>query len=171
MGVGSYANTLKRSRDSKRVSDMKDIRVALETYKLDHGDLPNETYPEGNIAGWEVSLHPNYMEYLKPYIHKTIEDPLNIVAASFSSFFTPRPKDSSFFYVYHYYNGGNTGRNYGCDFDGPFAVFGFRAAEILPTNNFPKARCGPMPCGDKGGTPNVCRDWSTEYDYSIIIRP
>jgi len=169
IGIGSYANVLKKSRDSKRVADMKDIRLALEQYKIDNGDLPNETIPGGSQSGWEVSTLDNFMEYLKPYIPSAITDPINSIKPGINMFFTPRPSDANLFYMYHYYNGVNTGSYYGCDFTGPFAVFGFRATESMPKDNLPQARCGTVPCAG-GGTANVCRDWSNEFDYSVIIR-
>jgi len=170
LGVSAYPKAVKNSRDLQRKSDMNDISAALEQYKQANGDLPNETYTGGNLAGWEVSTFPNFMEYLQPYIHKIIKDPVNRIAPLVDMFYSPRPDDYNFFYMYHYYNQPDAGQRFGCNFDGPLAVFGFRALEHSDSENLPKAQCGPMPC-DRGGTPNVCRDWSNEFDYSVIIRP
>lgn len=170
IGVGSYAQILQRSRDMKRISDMRDLNTALVQYKVDNGTFPNETIMNGqSIAGWEVSTQTNFLSTLADYMNRSLEDPLNI-ALSPIDMFASRP-DGNFFYMYHFYNSSTRGGEYyGCDFTGPFAVVGFKSVEAISTDNLPKAQCGPMPCTG-GGTPNVCRDWSNEFDYSVILRP
>ena len=41
IGIVSYTNINKRSRDTKRKSDMEQIRSALEMYRSDNGGYPN----------------------------------------------------------------------------------------------------------------------------------
>src|SRR3990172_7893177 len=41
IGVVSYANINKRSRDTKRKSDIEQIRSSLEMYRADNGSYPN----------------------------------------------------------------------------------------------------------------------------------
>jgi len=53
MGVVSYSGTNKRARDSKRITDLESMRVALELYRQGLGS----TYPL-NIS----SLVPNYIQ-------------------------------------------------------------------------------------------------------------
>ena len=159
---------LQRSRDAKRVADMNEIQKALGLYLNDNKDLPDETYSaDGSLAGWEVSFLSNFMEYLAPYIPAKIRDPIN--SGPPTSMFNVRP-DGTFFYNYYYYNFPNAGTNYGCPWTGSFAVLGFRSVEIMDKSTLPKAQCGPQPCAG-GGTPGVCRDWSTEFDYSVFILP
>lgn len=40
VGVTSYTNTLRQSRDAKRKTDLEQIRLALELYKSDNGSYP-----------------------------------------------------------------------------------------------------------------------------------
>lgn len=41
IGMVSYTNTTRKSRDTKRVSDLEQIRTALEMYRADNGFYPN----------------------------------------------------------------------------------------------------------------------------------
>ncbi|MEK7083166.1 MAG: hypothetical protein AAB972_03255, partial [Patescibacteria group bacterium] len=121
----------------------------------------------GGSIGWEVSYKDisNWLNQLRPYIPSIPADPINRGSEPINMFFSPRPQDGNFFYMYYNYP---SGTDYGCPWSGPFSVVGFRAVEKMDTTNLPKARCGPMPCAG-GGTPGVCRDWSTEFDYSILL--
>ena len=43
------------------------------------------------------------------------------------------------------------------------------SVEKMDTTSLPKAQCGPQtpPCPG-AGVANVCRDWATEFDYSVF---
>lgn len=155
---------LKKARDSKRLNDMVILQKALQLYQNENGSLPDETSSPG-LGGWEVSFQPDFMEYLRPYLSGIPADPLNTVAGSFD-FFSPRP-DGSFYYTYYNYPSGSP---YGCPWSGPFSVLAFRSVEAVDSSSLSKTKCGPQPCPG-GGTPGVCRDWSTEFDYSLFILP
>ena len=47
IGVVSYANINKRSRDTKRKSDIEQIRSSLEMYRADNG-----SYPHAGAGSW-----------------------------------------------------------------------------------------------------------------------
>lgn len=164
-----------KARDARRLADLKEIGKALELYYDDHGFYPDETIGDGNLAGWEVSTRGNFMEYLQPYIGKVPVDPLNRDMGTVDMFFSPRPQDSNFFYMYHRYDG-----NWSCP-DAPplnrggYAVLGVRALEKRESApQIPAAQCGTTPClgGSRPGiNPPTCRDWSAEFDYSLFFTP
>ncbi|OGZ97236.1 MAG: hypothetical protein A3B34_03500 [Candidatus Sungbacteria bacterium RIFCSPLOWO2_01_FULL_54_21] len=161
-----------KARDARRLADMRQIQNALALYYDDHGAYPPVTYgPGGSLAGWEVSYKDasNWLNQLQPYLPSVPGDPLNIGREPIDMFFSPRPADSNFFYMYYNYGSGSW---YGCPWSSAFAVVGFRALEKMDTRALPKAQCGPQnpPC-PRGGIANVCRDWSTEFDYSMILVP
>lgn len=159
-----------KARDAKRLADLHEIEKALQFYYDDHGVYPPVTYDSGSLAGWEVSTRGNFLETLAPsYISQVPIDPLNKDMGTIDMFFSPRPDDGNFFYMYYNYGSGSV---YGCPWSSAMAVVGFRAMEEMDAANLPKARCGPQdpPC-PRGGIPNVCRDWSTEFDYSVFLVP
>ncbi len=157
-----------KARDARRLADIKQIQNAMQIYYEDNGAYPPVTYgPQGSLAGWEVSYKSNFLDPLLPYLSPVPVDPVNRGNEPINMFFSPRPQDSNFFYMYYNYS---SGTSYGCPWSGAFSVFGFRAAEAINTATLPKARCGPQspPCPG-GGISGVCRDWSTEFDYSIFM--
>lgn len=62
IGVVSYGNINKKSRDAKRKSDIEQIRSALEMYRADNGWYPS-TGSGGywNTSNLSSSLVPSYM--------------------------------------------------------------------------------------------------------------
>jgi len=162
-----------KARDARRVADIKEIEKALQLFYDANGSYPDETTADGSIAGWEASTRGNFMEYLEPYLAKIPKDPLNQDTGTINMFFSPRPQDGNFFYVYHRYE-----TNWSCPNVPPYskgyAVLGVRAFETKSIFNLPKAACGPDPCTGgpyPGFNPPTCRDWSGEYDYSIFLFP
>ena len=162
-----------KAQDAKRIADVKQLEVALRLYYDRNHAYPEETTVEGSQSSWEVSFIPNFMEYLDQYVPTRIpKDPIN--SGPPTDNFATRP-DGSFYYAYFKYgmdNGG--GKAYGCAWDGPFAVLAFRSLERLPTNRIPlsRAHCGPWPCTGgpyPGYNPPTCRDWGTEFDYSVFL--
>lgn len=61
VGMVSYTNINKRSRDTKRRSDMEQIRSALEMYRADNGSYPNtgggSWSDTSNLSGTLVSSY------------------------------------------------------------------------------------------------------------------
>jgi prepilin-type N-terminal cleavage/methylation domain-containing protein len=172
-----------RGKDGKRFQDIQQIVKALQLYWADYGEYPVATCPCGD-GGWETSdADPDqFMEYLAPYFggSKTPVDPVNKRVEGFS-FFGPRP--GNYFYAYHRYT-----VPYGpCpEIKTPFAVLAINNLEAfvpldlpeegmpLPVDiNLPRAVCGdPGPdgiCTVAEYEAGQCRDWSQEFDYSIML--
>lgn len=62
IGVVSYTNINKRSRDTKRRSDMEQIRSSLEMYRSDNGSYPNTGGGSWTDAsGLSATLVSSYM--------------------------------------------------------------------------------------------------------------
>jgi len=177
-----------RGRDGKRFKDISQITRALQLYWYDYGHYPEETCPcgEGSWEDTEVSEEnpDDFMEYLEPYMSYVPLDPIN-KKIEWSGFFGPRP--GSYFYAYYRYPAG-----YGpCtpDLDDPFPPFAIIAAKNLeayispdlPLVNMPLPLDVGLPrakCGDPGEdgmcdvdeyTAGDCRDWSQEFDYSVML--
>ncbi len=67
IGMVSYTNINKRSRDTKRKSDMEQIRSALEMYRSDNGFYPNNGNGSWiNADNLSTTLVPNYMAAIPP---------------------------------------------------------------------------------------------------------
>lgn len=178
--LASLNSARAKARDARRVSDIREIEKALYLYYDNANAWPGVTYTDGNLAGWEVSFYSDFMEYLAPaYFSKTPVDPINTgppaqTSPPLGAMFNPRP-DGTYFYTYY---GNYAGTSYGCPYPASklLAVIGFRAAETAPQGTFPKATCGPQPCiGDNPSTtPGIsgsCRNWQTEFEYSILLVP
>lgn len=161
-----------KGRDAKRFSDLKAIETALQRYYDTNGFYPTVAESgDGSLAGWRVSYFPNFLAPLAPYLSRIPADPTNTGPPvsdgnPLGAMFNVRP-DGSFFYMYYNYDSGTV---YGCPWSGPFSVVGFRAVEGVSKANLPKAQCGPQspPCPG-GGIRGTCRDWSTEFDYSVFL--
>lgn len=164
-----------RARDARRIQDIREIEKALWLYYADHGTFPDETGAQ-RLAGWEVSVYPDFLEFLKPYMSEVPVDPINELASPMDMFYEPRPEDGAFFYNYYFYNFPNAGARYGCPWKGSFAVLGFRAFEATDPTTLPRAYCDSRPNPDpdtcpRGGIRNQCRNWNTEFDFSIFLVP
>lgn len=161
-----------KARDARRLADLRQIQNALALYYEGNGSYPPVTYgPNGSLAGWEVSYKDasNWLNQLRSYMPSVPVDPVNRGNEPIDMFFSPRPQDGNFFYMYYNYPSGTA---YGCPWSSSFAVVGFRAVEKMDASSLPKARCGTQnpPC-PRGGISGVCRDWSTEFDYSAFVVP
>lgn len=154
-----------KARDAQRISDIRQLQNVLLLYYDDTGSFPAvASSGDAGPGGWRVSYLQNFLAPLTPYLPQIPVDPIN--SGPPSSMFNPRP-DGSFYYSYYAYPSGTP---YGCDFSGPFAVITIRAFETSGKANLQKAQCGPQGPGCAGGgIPGVCRDWSTEFDYSVIV--
>lgn len=162
--IASLSDARAAARDTQRIIALKEIERALVSYKLDNRDYPaNADSGQGVLAGWKVSYNPDFLAPLTPYLSTIPLDPIN--SGPPSSMHSPRP-DGTYFFSYHRYPDGGY---YGCDFDGPFAVITIRAFESGYRPDMQKAYCG-APSSCPSFIPNVCRDWSNEFDYSILLR-
>ncbi len=78
VGIGQFSDTQKVARDSERISDMYNIKLALETFYLDNGTYPGTAHGisnEGekigdNIGNFEAIMH----QYLSPMPKDPIND-------------------------------------------------------------------------------------------------
>lgn len=52
VAIISYSSVTKRSRDSKRRSDLEQMRTALEMYRADYN-----MYPPVNVSGWDTAAN------------------------------------------------------------------------------------------------------------------
>lgn len=153
------------ARDAKRMLELKQIETALTMYKNKTGAYPSTANSgTGSLSGWKVSYLPNFLSPLEAFMSSVPVDPFN--SGPPSSMFNPRP-DGSFFYAYYHYSDGSY---YGCDFSGPFVILAIRAFENGIKDSLPQASCGPQETCPAGGIPNVCRNWSTEFDYTVLLR-
>lgn len=181
-----------RGRDGRRLQDIPQIINALHFYWLQYNTYPTITCPCGD-GGWETSdADPNqWMEYLEPYFSgaKTPVDPVNKRVEGFS-FFGSRP--GNYFYAYYKYSPApaycqcNIASPTCLYVNKPFGIIAINNLESFVPSDLPEEGM-PLPedvnlprakCGDPGsdGTCTVdeyhagqCRDWSQEYDYSVML--
>lgn len=66
IGIGSYASINRQSRDTKRLSDLEQIRGALEQYRADNGQYPVSSWVSSATGtdDWIDALVPEYMDAL-----------------------------------------------------------------------------------------------------------
>jgi type II secretion system protein G len=67
IGGANYINSLKRSRDSRRMADLEQVRAALEMYRTSESQ-----YPAGNFGAMVTALQGASVNYLP----KVPADPL-----------------------------------------------------------------------------------------------
>jgi len=158
----AYKNARQKGNDARRVSDMKQIVNALNLYYQDNSAYPPVNPANQGAGGWDVSYQPGFLADLVPkYLATNPADPINLYQGG--SLFTNTGR-----YYYAYYNyPASLAPNYGCNFSNDFSILAVTTLENGKTPDTPKAFCGAQPPGGcpGGGTPGVCRDWSTEFDY------
>jgi len=104
---------LAAARDSRRLSDMRALRDAIERYRLDQG-----SYPPASVSakgqGWDVSTDTAFIPELlrKGYLREALLDPLN---------------DEAHFYAYNVFLEGS----HGCTGMGNFYVLAVKQFETL----------------------------------------
>ncbi len=95
--LASLNSSRAKSRDTIRMSDMKQIETALQLYYADNNKYPEESH-NGCYDGWETSCDAagNFIDVLRTggYIPKVSLDPKN---------------NSSYFYAYYNYPAGSNG--------------------------------------------------------------
>lgn len=179
-----------KGRDGKRFQDISQITKALQLYWVDNNRYPAITCPCGD-GGWETSdTDPNqFMEYLVSYLtDKTPVDPVNKRIQGFG-FFGPRP--GSYFYAYYRYGPAsycqcNESSPTCINISKPFAILAINNLEAYIAADLPEEGL-PLPieislpravCGDPGSdrictiaeyNAGQCRDWSQEFDYSVML--
>lgn len=175
----SLRSIKERGRDARRFQEINQIVKALQLYWADYGYYPPKTCP--CQKGWEASdKEPSqFMEYLAPYLSEIPLDPINRRVDDFK-FFGPRPEN--YFYAYKNYDP----PSYCPEIKRPFVILAISNLESYVPPNLPEEGM-PLPpgiklprviCGDPGpdGICTVaeyeadqCRDWSQEFDYSVML--
>jgi len=155
-----------KGRDARRIADLRQIVNALNLYYQNNGVYPPVTAPIGP-GGWETSLG-NFLPSLVAgqFISSKPADPINQVIAGFNLFV----QQGNYYYAYYNYPA-TSAPNYGCSFNKPFSVIAIKEFEGGPKPEYSKAQCGTIPVGGcpMGGIATVCRDWSTEFNYSVML--
>ena len=189
LALTTMKSVKEKSRDTKRIQEINQIVKALQLYWIENDYYPTRTCPCGH-GGWETSdTYPEqFMEYLSSYLPEIPLDPINKRVQGFS-FFGPRP--GNYFYAYYRYNAASyclcdesspTCKNV----DRPFAIIAISNLEAYIPPDLPEEGM-PLPlniklsravCGDPGPD-NICtvdeyhsgqcRDWSQEFDYSVML--
>ena len=138
----SVNSVRKKARDARRLSDMHQIRIALDMYYNNNNDnYPNENSSNGS---WEHSYEDggDFIDFLKDqgYMSKVPVDPVNTSA-------------SGQYYSYYLYSAGSNG----CDSSrGEFFVLGARDME---TSGRPHPQSSGWRCPG--------RNWQGEFDWVI----
>lgn len=176
-----------KARDSRRIQEITQIAKAHQLYWVDNNQYSTGTCPcekGGYNEQWEVSDNRHYdkfMEYLSPYLTDQIPlDPINTRVEDFKPF-GPRP--DNYFYAYKRYL---PPHSFCPELNRPFVIIGISNLEFyvpsdLPQDNMPLPLSINLPravCGDPGPDKictvdetkaGKCRDWSQEFDYSIML--
>lgn len=77
MGYRGYSYYLAKARDAIRLNDLRNLRIALRQYTIDHGKYP----PNPNQAVGDACLigqQPDCLKELKPYLQNGIPKPPGI---------------------------------------------------------------------------------------------
>lgn len=81
--ISSISLSRAKARDTQRISDIRQMRLALELYKSDHGDYPvttNDYFIDNSYDNWSGSWSGNPVTLktdLAPYLSKLPIDPVN----------------------------------------------------------------------------------------------
>lgn len=141
-----------KSRDARRIADIKMIADALRAYYLDYGRYPGNT--DNDHGGWDCTCDGGFIQPLVDggYLTNTPRDPLNRTASGVTSHTTP---NGAYFYSYYRYPAGA----YGMPSDrGAYVIIGARSFEILTPNTFNTRTIS-----------GVTRNWGAEFDYYVIL--
>jgi len=152
IGVSSYSNILKSARDTKRLSDVKDVWKALLHYKITNGDTPSTaSYGEcsATCGCWDTSSDDKDGDS-KPFVDFLVDQGYLDISPT-----DPTEKTASGCGNYDYYT--YSAGSYSCDASkGTFMVLGIRNLE---TSGRPHPDSPGWACGT--------RDWKTEFDWVI----
>ncbi|PIR85247.1 hypothetical protein COU15_01765 [Candidatus Kaiserbacteria bacterium CG10_big_fil_rev_8_21_14_0_10_45_20] len=137
--LASLSSARTKARDAKRLSDMQQMRTALELYHISFSMYPASG--GGPCGGWDS---PGDGTFTTPLVENDfIPDHLS----------DPTVNDNCGNYAYYRYNAGS----YGCDASkGPFFVLGIRDLE---TSSRPHSASPGWSCPS--------RNWQNEFDWVI----
>ena len=147
LAVVALKNAREKARDVKRVSDLRQIRTALELYYDKYNDWPART-SDSCCDGWDQGPCGTENTFIQPLVTVGILNPVPV---------DPKGGSGTGCYGYNYYVYG--AGNYGCDaYKGKFYVLGIRDLE---TDSRPPTKFS----GSGWSCPN--RNWQNEFDYVI----
>jgi len=143
IAMTSLSGVRMKARDARRLSDMEQIRNALEMYKSNHGYYPDEnSSATAGDGGWEMSFEDggDFIDALKDegyFPHGVPVDPVN--------------KPGTCYYYYRY-----PATSSGCNLKGSGEFY------VLGVSNF-EASGSPAP-----GSPGwkcASRNWQNEFEW------
>lgn len=136
--VPKVQSHVQKSRDARRLADIRAIQEAITSYYTDRGSYP-PPIKNGSYGGWDVSSDGNFIDELVKtgYLSEVPTDPIN---------------DATYHYRYYVYNKGS----YGCKGTTPFYVLGITKFE---STGFAAEHQGFFRCSG--------RNWGKEFDYVV----
>ncbi|PIR69854.1 MAG: hypothetical protein COU47_00235 [Candidatus Niyogibacteria bacterium CG10_big_fil_rev_8_21_14_0_10_46_36] len=141
--LASVASARARGRDARRLSDMKQIQIALELYYGDNAAYPGNT--DNDCGGWDAGFNGGQGS------GDAFVTPLETAGAIVDTPGDPVGTSNCGGYAYFRYNAGS----YGCDAGrGAYFVLGVRDMETS---------AGAHP--DSPGWSCPSRDWQAEFDW------
>ncbi|MBU0661692.1 type II secretion system GspH family protein [Patescibacteria group bacterium] len=147
MSIVALRNARAKSRDSKRIADLRQIRTALELYYDKFNTWPARTN-DSCCDGWDQGPCGTEETFIQPLVDEGFMGQVPI---------DPSGGAGTGCYGYNYYVYG--AGSYGCDSTkGSFYVLGVRDLE---TDSRPPAKFS----GSGWNCPS--RDWQNEFDYVI----
>ena len=134
--LASLNSAREKARDSRRLSDVRQIQTALDLYYQDYGRYPPVSSDSPSCGGWDTTGDGSFLTILISggYLGSMILDPnFNTVCSG-----------------YHYYR---YSASYG--YSTPFYVLGVKNMESIKTGDHPS----------NPGWIGVSRDWSGEFEW------
>ena len=149
--VLAFNSARMKTRDARRLADMKQIQLALDLYYDTYGQFPaNSDNEDGLCGGWDLGLYDSNDTFISPlsptFMPKVPGDPLFTGCASMSKG-----------YAYYRYDSGAGG----CDVArGPFYVLGISNTESHNGSSF-------QPGSDPRNPGFSCSttDWGTFFEW------
>ena len=104
--IVAYNGIQSRAQDSRRAQDFSSIKKSLLVYASFNGGLPKTytagAYTSGTVySGWDASVSPNWLAFLRPSMGTVPTDPTNTISAN-----NP-PAGGNFNYFYYCYSAGS----------------------------------------------------------------
>lgn len=132
----SLTRQARRSRDARRMADMRVVAEAIDQFYADKGRWPAAS-TNSSFGGWDVSHDGDFIPELRQegYLQEDARDPVN---------------DSSAHYRYYVYPKGA----YGCDGEATYFVLGVWSFESA---SYKAQHQGYFACDN--------RDWGAEFDF------
>lgn len=100
----AYGNIQNRAQDTKRTSDMTNIKHALLAYSAQYGGVPNtNTYGGDTARGWDVSTNTQWLRFLRKSNSPIPVDSVNSLVVN-----DGEQDANRVYYYYCYANNGNS---------------------------------------------------------------